>query len=219
MKRKAEVKRNVLLAAAVAALLGIGGIFAYFTDTDSAVNTFTVGKVEIDLEEPSWDPDNPPTDITPGDSIDKDPQILNSGRNDAYMFLKVSVPYANVSLAADDGTVQAKADRELFTYTVGSGWTELGNPVKNTSEGTIEHIYAYGGDEMTVVKSGVKTGTLFDTVRFINVIDGEGLEGSVQNILVEAYAIQAANISEESTGKATPAYVWTVLTNRLASGA
>ena len=46
-------RKIVLLASALCmvAILAIGGTLAYFTDTDSEVNTFTVGGVKIDLIE------------------------------------------------------------------------------------------------------------------------------------------------------------------------
>lgn len=46
-------RKIVLLASALCmiAILAIGGTLAYFTDTDSATNTFTVGGVKIDLIE------------------------------------------------------------------------------------------------------------------------------------------------------------------------
>ena len=40
---------------AITAVLLVGSVSAYFTDQDEKTNTFTVGKVTIDLEEPEWD--------------------------------------------------------------------------------------------------------------------------------------------------------------------
>mgnify|MGYP004643770801 CR=1 FL=1 len=48
------MKKKLTAIALVVALLAvavIGGTLAYFTDTDSAKNTFTVGNVKIDLIE------------------------------------------------------------------------------------------------------------------------------------------------------------------------
>ena len=53
-------KKRVITIALCMALIGTlsaGGIMAYFTDADTAVNEFTVGKIELDLQEPDWDPD------------------------------------------------------------------------------------------------------------------------------------------------------------------
>ena len=61
MQNKKRMK-TMIAATAMIGVLAIGGISAYFTDGDTATNTFTVGKVSIDLQEPNW---NPPKDITP----------------------------------------------------------------------------------------------------------------------------------------------------------
>ena len=68
----------VALSAALIGVLAIGGALAYFTDGDTATNTFTVGKISLDLQEPNW---VPPEDITPNQEIEKDPQVENDGIN------------------------------------------------------------------------------------------------------------------------------------------
>lgn len=90
--------------------------------------------------------------------------------NDAYMFMKVTVPYDNITVVAGDGTkAAAKADTELFSYDVKSGWIEIGTPVKDTNNKTVTHLYAYGtATQMTAVAANQKTGTLFDWVKFVN---------------------------------------------------
>ncbi|WP_291236988.1 TasA family protein, partial [Frisingicoccus sp.] len=93
---KKSSMRTLALTAILAGTVSIGGIMAYFTDGDTATNTFTVGKISLDLQEPSW---VPPTNITPGQEIAKDPQIKNDGNNEEFVFLKVTVPYANVVTA------------------------------------------------------------------------------------------------------------------------
>lgn len=52
----------------------IGGMTAYFTDTESVVNEFTVGKISIKLTEPRWNPENG-KDITPLKEVAKDPMV------------------------------------------------------------------------------------------------------------------------------------------------
>lgn len=109
-------KKNLVIVGALCLTLVLGGIMAYFTAGDSAENVFTVGKVSIDLTEDNWDPDNPPTDITPNQPFDKDPQIDNLGDNNAYAFMRVTIPKANVITdSALTGTQnQAAAMTELF---------------------------------------------------------------------------------------------------------
>ena len=215
--------KTLVAVSALAGVLAVGGISAYFTDGDTATNTFTIGKVSIDLQEPNWDPDLA-KDITPLQELTKDPQIKNDGINDAYVFLEVVVPYANVTVASQDGTkAPAKEDTELFSYNVKDGWVEVGTGTKNTEAKTVTHLYAYGtSTEMTALAKDATTGTLFDWVRFANVVEDEGLEGTTPNIVVNAYAIQTDNINDgksdldgvNNDGKVAPADVWAVLSTQ-----
>ena len=200
----------VALSAALIGVLAIGGALAYFTDGDTATNTFTVGKISLDLQEPNW---VPPEDITPNQEIEKDPQVENDGINSEYVFVEVAVPYENVVTANADGTKNPAADTELFTYTVNEGWTEMGTGTKDEGAGTITHRYVYGTAEAcTALEAGATTPTLFDTVTFANVVEDQGLEESTQNIVIHAYGIQTSDING---GKTAPADVWTVLHNQL----
>ena len=75
------------------AVVAIGGAtLAYFTDTTGdKVNTFTVGNVDIDLTEPSWNEKDSHT-LMPGTSYDKDPTItVAENSQDAYVFLKIDL--------------------------------------------------------------------------------------------------------------------------------
>lgn len=223
MHMKKKTLKTAVACASLAGLLAIGGISAYFTDGDTATNTFTVGKVQIDLQEPHWDPDLA-KDITPLQELKKDPQIKNDGINDAYVFLQVVVPYANVTVAQQDGTkAPAKADTELFSYDVKDGWVEIGDGQKDPEAKTVTHLYAYGTNtEMTALAKDAVTGSLFDWVRFANVVEDEGLEATTQNIKVNAYAIQTDNINDgkddldgvNNDGKVAPADVWAVLSTQ-----
>lgn len=90
------MKKKTILVAAIAvmlvAALVVGGTLAYFTDkSDAKVNTFTVGNVAIDLDEPNWKADESHT-LLPGASYAKDPTItVEKGSQDAYVFLKLDL--------------------------------------------------------------------------------------------------------------------------------
>ena len=110
---------------AITAVLLVGSVSAYFTDQDEKTNTFTVGKVTIDLEEPEWDkkPDENGNDIpdeaenmTPNQTIEKDPQVKNTGTNDAFVYMTVEVPCKKIVTVNNDGTRNPEAVRELYTY-------------------------------------------------------------------------------------------------------
>lgn len=204
-------KKLVLLSSALIATMAIGGISAYFTDADTATNEFVVGKVSLDLQEPNWDPEDA-TEIVPNEEIQKDPQILNDGENDEFVFLEVKVPYANVVTANADGTKNVAADTELFSYTVASGWTELGTASKDEENGVITHLYVYGSDSAcTILVKDTTTPALFESVTFANIVEDQGLEGTDLDIVINAYGIQASNIDD---GKTAPTDVWDVISNQ-----
>ena len=206
MKNVKSVKAAVLAVAMIAVMM-IGGISAYFTDGDTATNTFTVGKISLDLQEPNWD-ESKATNTTTNQTIKKDPQILNDGINDEFVFLEVIVPYANVVVANEDGSKNAAADTELYSYTVNSGWVEIGT-TKNTADKTVTHLYVYGtGDKCAALMAGEKTGSLFDTVTFANIVEDQNLEEETLNIVINAYGIQTTDVNG---GSSKPDVIWSVI--------
>lgn len=230
-KNNGKKAKITVIALTLVACLMVAGVSAYFTDADTATNTFTVGNVSLDLQEPNW---NPPTDITPNEEFAKDPQIKNDGINEEYVFMEVIVPYANVVTANADGSKNAAAKTELFTYTVNEGWVLLGHrdadgnvsdEVVYNDDGTVTHLYAYAADDtMTALTAGTTTPALFNYIKFANVVEGEGLEESTQHVVVNAYGIQTKNITDatlngQDDGIDTPAEVWSVVSTQAPSTA
>lgn len=204
----------VIIALTLVLAMGVAGISAYFTDAETVTNTFVVGDVSLDLEEPSWDPD-PEDPVVPNEEVEKDPQIKNNGTNDMYVFLKVEMPYAEVITANADGTKNAAAWMELFTYEINDGWVAMGAPVADKVNGMYTQIYAYAADdEMIALSKDVTTPALFDSVKLQNIVEGQNIEGSTENIVITAYGIQTDNING---GKTDPAGVWEVVLNQAAA--
>ena len=206
-----KIKRpgTVSLAVLLGATLLTGGAFAYFTDADSAVNTFTVGSVKIDLQEPGFSEDEG-INITPGKTVEKDPQILNTGNNDAYVYMQIGIPTANIVTVNDSGMKNASASAELFSYTVNTGWTQVGN--KETQGDLNVYTYAYTGDGAGALErlpAGERSVSLFDSVTFANIVEDQGLENVQKEIIVTAYAIQADDLSAD-----TPEGVWQIIKNQ-----
>ena len=170
--------------------LAAGGTAAYLTDFETATNSFTVGKVDIELDEPNWKPDDN-TKIVPTQVIKKDPFIKNRGINEAFVYLEVSVPVRNVITAAQDGTRNALAKTELFSYTKNKEWTQLERKAIGQN---MVYTYAYNH----ILKPGEKTTTLFNTVTFANIIEGQ-LDTQQLDMPVRAYAIQSTNTGEDKT--------------------
>lgn len=93
-------KRRILgvaLSLCVVAILAVGASLAFFTDTQTATNTFTMGNVKIKLDE--TDVTNPEGDrvqkneynVYPGAVVTKDPIVHNVGENAAYIRATVNV--------------------------------------------------------------------------------------------------------------------------------
>lgn len=103
-----NIKPLVVLLVAILVIGGsIGGTLAWLTDhTDPVVNTFTVGNVDIELNEDKVD-----FKMTPGVKIDKDPKVtVKKGSEACWVFVKVEES-ANLN--------------RFITYKIAGGWTEL----------------------------------------------------------------------------------------------
>lgn len=183
MKMNKVMKRTAVLCGTAGILL-LGGTMAYLTDYDSTVNEFTVGKVAIELTEPDWSPMDQ-LKITPEDEIDKNPRITNIGNNDAFVYMQVSIPRAEVITADSTGSRQPLRDQELFTFTSNTGWTLMES--KTVGE-TQLYTYVYNN----ILKKEESTNTLFDTVTFANIVEGQ-LDLAQLDIPVRAYAIQTTH--------------------------
>ena len=105
--RKKRIGKQVMIIVllVVAATATVRGISAYFTDAQEKTNTLTVGNVKTGLEEPDWDkvPSDEKTDLTPNQTVKKDPRITNTGTNDAYAYLEVQNPVRNIITGGADG--------------------------------------------------------------------------------------------------------------------
>ena len=85
-------KRKIMtlaLSLCMVAILAIGGTLAFFTDTATQTNVFTIGDVKIELEEQF--PDNL---LKPGENnaLQKEVTVKNTGSEDAYMWIELWIP-------------------------------------------------------------------------------------------------------------------------------
>ena len=138
------------------------------------------------------------TDITPNQTIKKDPRITNTGANDAYAFLEIQVPVKKIITVGPDGKKLPAADTELFAYKVNDGWVQVRSSDITTSGKVTarSYVYAYGTKtQCTVLKKGETTTPLFDSVTLVNAIEGQ-IDEETLNIPVKSYAIQAEHIGE-----------------------
>lgn len=84
MNKKLITAASIALAACVA----IGGTIAYLWDSESVTNTFTVGKVEIQLDETN---ETHEYKVTPGATTPKDPKVMvKENSEDSWLFAVVT---------------------------------------------------------------------------------------------------------------------------------
>ena len=206
---KSKTIRTIACIVSLIAILSVTGIFTYLTDAESTYDKFTIGQIRIEIEEPNWDeaPDLNENGIpdyaeklVPNETIKKDPQILNTGENSAYVYLRVKVPVKNAITAREDGILENSGlakETQLFTYSINSNWKEIlseRDSVKNTS-GQVEYntyVYYY---TFPLEKKNDRTQSLFDKVKFANLVNNQ-LDTNIYQIGIEAYAIQADNLPE-----------------------
>lgn len=135
-------KRRILgvaLSLCVVAILAVGASLAFFTDTKTATNTFTMGNVLIKLDE--TDVKNPTGDrvkennydVYPGAVVTKDPIVHNVGKNAAYIRATVNVENWMNTCAAYYPEFEKRFDQEgyeqslkLLVDELGEGWSIVG---------------------------------------------------------------------------------------------
>lgn len=182
---------SLALVASVSAAVGI--TLAFFTDEETAVNKFTMGNIDVSLDEPNWtpedfDPDNPQDKYEeqyPGDSVYKDPTVTATEGN-SYMRLKVEIlDKSGAALTGtDDVTVEQQVEKILKTVYYDTSYNADGNPVtsnilkdtkyseaalaQKVTEGTVKNLY---NDESFSLDSSRST----TTVLYFNYIDDDNI--------------------------------------------
>lgn len=192
MRKSKKQLLRTLIACGLVVSVAAGGTVAYLTDAETATNTFTIGRVQIDLEEPGY-PGNDSDEvknIVPNQEIVKDPQIENTGNNDALTFLRVEVPQ-EMFTDGDDGT-GAQKKQDLFRLKgVSDQWELLRTETVTGENGKAKTSYVYGYKK--TLGKGATTDKLFQKVQMKNAVESD-LSSNVEDIIVTACAIQATDI-------------------------
>lgn len=192
-KLKKQLLRT-MIACGLVVSMAVGSTVAYLSDAETAANTFTVGKVQIDLEEPGY-PGNDSDEvknIIPNQEIVKDPQIENTGNNNALVFLRVEVPQ-EMFTDEDDGTGEQKKQDLFRLKGVSSQWELLRTETVTGEDGKVKTSYVYGYKK--TLGKGATTDKLFQKVQMKNAVESD-LSGNVEDIVVTACAIQATDIPD-----------------------
>ena len=140
----------VSLCAILLVVASVMGTMAYLTSTDKVENTFTVGNVQITLDEADVDTDGTPVEgaervkkneyhLMPGHTYTKDPTVhFAAGSEASYLFVKVENGIKDII----DTTTNI--ENQITT----NGWTKLDGVdnvyyktvVANNSDKAIDHV-------------------------------------------------------------------------------
>lgn len=206
-----NTKKILLICICVVAVLttSVVGALAYLVDTDSAVNTFTMGQVHISVDEAKVNADGTPVTgadrvkaneyhILPGMQYTKDPTVtVNGGSEDAYVRMILTVHNAS-----DVQAILTKYNLGDFSVLIG-GWDKntwlYEGFTEDTAKNTISFEFRY---KEVVAKSATdaKLTALFDTLIVPGEITGEEMKDLYDGgfkMEVFGHAIQAAGFDTE----------------------
>ena len=181
MKKKYK-KIIITFIVIIIVLIVTGGVYAYLTHTDQKTNVFTQGSVKISITEPNWNSTNG-SNIRPGNVINKDPQINNIGKNEAYVYIKVEQPIVDL-MTGTNGS--------LFSYTTNSGWTLL-KTEECLDPNVATSIYYYN----TALAKNTSTSKLFNSVTVNNY--SQNFTPGSKDMVITGYAIQTRNLPSGTT--------------------
>ena len=181
-----KTKSKALLMTLCAVLLvaaSVLGTMAYLTSQDSVTNTFSIGKINITLDEKDVDESTPGADrdkanayhLLPGQTYIKDPTVHVTDQNseDSYIFVKVENGIA--AIEADGNTIAKQIEDK--------GWKKL----TDANGVVVANVYYQEYNKADGVKDFVvfENFTIKDSVTETQLKDYEN-----KTITITAYAIQ-----------------------------
>ncbi len=170
----------IILAVVLVCVGAIGGTLAWLTDSKEVTNTFTVGDIEIALDEDKFDASK--ANLVPGTEIDKDPTItVKANSEDSYVFAMV------------ENNLKANG-KTIGELNISSDWTAVATQGNKT-------IYKYK-ETILSQKSDKELTSIFTKVSIDgDKITSEDLEAmekvTNKTIVVNAYAHQVTSQTEE----------------------
>lgn len=170
MKKSLIVTLMILLICLIAA----GSTLTWLFDTAEATNTFTVGKIDIELNEPAWSSSEVIKKLYPGAEIEKDPVVtVKSNSENCYVYVMIDNQLNDT--VSDAVTMDIDSTHWIHVQTSGSKslyrYFEIVN--NNASDQKLEKVFT----KVTVDTANV-------TESNISELDGK-------TILVKAYAHQS----------------------------
>lgn len=203
--KKAKKALALVLCAVLLVAGSVMGTMAYLTSTDTVTNTFTVGNVQIKLDEAKANPDGSVVSnvdrvkansykLLPGHTYNKDPMVtVLAGSESSY--IKMTVTFTKAAeldaIFAPNGVDMTS----IFNGYNSTNWTYKGN-TEDTAKNT--RTYEFWYKETVAAPDGdVALDALFDSITVPGSITNAQLatiEG--MTITVNAYAIQADGFAD-----------------------
>lgn len=203
MKR---VKKTLTICLCLVAVVAatVMGTLAYLTDQQAVTNTFTVGQVDITVDEAKVNTDGTSVEeadrvtgneyhLIPGQTYTKDPTMtVKENSEEAYVRMLVTINCKSEldEIFAPDGVSLDK----IFNGYEAENWIYQTEEV-NSEQNTITYEFRY---KETVDPNGedVVLDALFDSFTIPGTLDGDDLKSiETLEISVEGHAIQAAGFS------------------------
>ena len=199
-------KLMTVLALVLVIAMSVAGTYAYLTSADKVVNTFTVGNVQIKLDEAKANADGtlvPNADrvkansykLLPGHNYKKDPMVtVLKGSESSYV--KMTVTFSNASqldaIFAPDGGADMTS---IFNGYDSANWIYMGN-TEDTVANTRTYEFWYK-ETVAAPDADVALDPLFDSITVPGTIDNDQLATiKGMTITVNAYAIQADGFND-----------------------
>lgn len=203
-------KTKAILMALCAVLLvaaSVMGTLAYLTSTDEVVNTFTVGNVEIKLDEAKVDGNGKALTgesaervagneyhLLPGHTYDKDPMVtVLKGSEKCYV--KMTVTFTKAAELDAIFAPNGAAMTSIFAGYDATNWIDKGN-TENTAANTRTYEFWYK-EPVAALNGDVELDALFDQIVVPGTITNAQLDSiKGMTITVNAYAIQADGFTD-----------------------
>lgn len=170
--------------------VSVAGTVAYLvTAAQTVKNTFTIGKIEIELTETDASSNEKEyTNFLPGDTLSKDAKVtVKNGSEKCYVFVRIDE--ANNTITDLSGKVIA--------WQIAGDWTQINS--SNIYYRVVEKPTTEGGTALTVFKDNQVTVNRDITINHL-----ETLNSNKPTITVSAAAVQVNNLNAESAFEQLP---------------
>ena len=216
-------QENKVLALLLCAVLLVGtsvmGTLAYLTSQDQVVNTFTVGKVEITLDEADVDENGQYVTnhdsrvktnayhLLPGHTYYKDPTVtVLNGSEESFVRMMVTVNYSNEldAIFAPDGVDLM----DIFTGYDSTQWA-LNGITKDAAANTRTYEFRYVGADNKGTKAGTVAAAMNGNIVLDDLFEGFTIPDGIDQDQL------ATLVTTNESGNITSQFTITVVANAI----